>query len=255
MPPRRARAQVRPPQSWSLARITDIIISLDKIFSRIYREPVIGTTTPFFASELLPLRVVEESDQAAALVQPERRRLVEALAEPDSASGLARRFRMPRQKLNYHLRELERVGLVQLVEERRKGNCIERVVRATARAYVISPAVLGALGTSREQFVDRFSATYLVRVAARAIRDVGRLLQKAASSGKRVATLTLDGEIRFRNAAERAEFADELTAATAALVAKYHDDQATGGRTFRLLTSIYPRVAEDGSGGAARNPS
>jgi DNA-binding transcriptional ArsR family regulator len=192
-----------------------------------------------------PLAVVASPGQAEALLQPERRRLLDALVDPESASGLARRFDMPRQRLNYHLRELERVGLVQLVEQRRKGNCIERVVRATARAYVISPDVLGAMGAANTgEAADRFSATRLVSLAARAIRDVGRALTRAAAARKRVATLTLDGEIRFRSAADRAAFADELTAVTARLITKYHDPHTSGGRTFRVTSLVYPRLAD-----------
>lgn len=201
-------------------------------------------TAPVTPPPLPPVAIVSDPDQAAVLVQPERRRLLEALAEPDSASGLARRFRMPRQRLNYHLRELERVRLLELIEQRRKGNCIERVVRATARTYVISPAVLGAIGTTPAQAADRFSAVHLAASAARLIRDLGRAIGRAAAGGKRVATLTLDAEIRFRSAAERAKFAEELSAATASIVAKYHDDHAPGGRRFRLLTGVYPHLAE-----------
>ena len=58
---------------------------------------------------------------------------------------LADRVGLARQKVNYHLRELERHGLVELVEERRKGNMTERVLRATAASYVISPAALAAV--------------------------------------------------------------------------------------------------------------
>jgi DNA-binding transcriptional ArsR family regulator len=63
------------------------------------------------------------------LLDPERRRLLEALREePDSASGLARRLDDSRQRLNYHLRTLEEAGLVELREERRRGNCVERAL-------------------------------------------------------------------------------------------------------------------------------
>ena len=60
---------------------------------------------------------------------------------------------------------------MELVAERRRGNCTERVVRATARRYVISPEVLGELGGEPEGPRDHFSSTYLVAAAARAIRD------------------------------------------------------------------------------------
>src|SRR5690349_3886513 len=170
--------------------------------------------------------VIRDPGQAAALLQPDRLRLLEALAEPDSAAGLARRFELPRQRLNYHLKELEKAGLVELVEERRKGNCMERVVKATARAYTISPEVLGTLTGSPETVADRLSATYLVSVASRIIGDLGMLLSRAMAAGKRMATLTLDTEVRFESAAARAEFADELTRAVARLAAKYHRPDA-----------------------------
>ena len=72
------------------------------------------------------LDVIRRPDSAAALLDPVRQQLLAQLAEPDSAAGLARRLRLPRQRINYHLRALERAGLLELVEERRKGNCIER---------------------------------------------------------------------------------------------------------------------------------
>ena len=187
--------------------------------------------------------VIRDPDQAAALLQPERMRLLEALGEPDSAAGLARRFDLPRQRLNYHLKELERSGLVELVEERRKGNCVERVLKATAKAYTISAEVLGGLGASRE-IGDRLSATYLVAVASRTVQELGTLLARAAAARKRVATLTLDTEIRFASAETRAAFADELSDAVARLAAKYHAPSAGGGRTFRLIASAYPKPGD-----------
>ena len=167
-----------------------------------------------------------------------------ALVNPDSASGLARRLDLPRQRLNYHLRELERVGLVELIDERRRGNCIERVVRATARAYVISPEVLGSLGhspNSPDDARDRFSAMHLVQVAARTIREVSDLLTRAKASGKRLATLTLDMRIRFATPTTRARFAQELTASVVALVERYHDDETPGGRECRFIAAAYEK--------------
>jgi DNA-binding transcriptional ArsR family regulator len=78
--------------------------------------------------------IVQDLDRATVLLNPLRLRILRELREPDSASGLSRKIGMPRQKLNYHLRELESAGFLQLVEERRKGNCTERVLRASARS-------------------------------------------------------------------------------------------------------------------------
>jgi DNA-binding transcriptional ArsR family regulator len=186
------------------------------------------------------LDVIRSPKSAAALLDPTRQRLLGHLREPDSASGLARRLRLPRQRINYHLKVLEGAGLVELVEERRKGNCLERVVRATARAFIISPEALGALGPSAETAADRLSSAYLIATAGRAIRDVAALEDRARKEGKRVATLTLDADVRFASAETRAKFADELAGALARIAARYHDDRAPGGRRFRLIAAVHP---------------
>jgi DNA-binding transcriptional ArsR family regulator len=190
-----------------------------------------------------PLDVIRSAESAAVLLDPTRQQLLVHLKEPDSATGLARRLKLPRQRINYHLKVLEGAGLVELVEERRKGNCLERVVRATARAFIISPEALGDLGPSAELAADRLSSAYLIAAAGRAIREVAALEDKAKREGKRVATLTLEADVRFASADARAKFAEELSDAVARIAARYHDDRAPGGRRFRLLTAVHPASA------------
>jgi DNA-binding transcriptional ArsR family regulator len=186
------------------------------------------------------VEVITAPDRAAIALQKTRRELLAHLTEPDSAAGLARRLGLPRQRLNYHLRELEREGLVACVEERRKGNCTERLLRATAKSFIISPDALGPLGPAVDSPGDRLSASYLAASAARAIQDVTTLAARARREGRRLATLTLDGEIRFANAAARAAFAEEMSAAIATLVGRYHDEHSPHGRRFRILTMVHP---------------
>jgi DNA-binding transcriptional ArsR family regulator len=189
------------------------------------------------------VQTVRDPVQVAAMLPDLRLRLLEELQEPDSAAGLARRMELPRQQLNYHLRELERAGLVRLVEERRRGNCVERVMRATAKSYVISPEVLGELGADPGQLRDHFSSSYLVAVAARTIREVAELRGRADEAGKRLATMTLESELCFASASDRDAFAKELSDAVARLIVKYHDAKAAEGRRFRLLLGAYPSMA------------
>src|SRR3954462_394390 len=93
--------------------------------------------------------VIDDPAAAEASLDPIRARLLAELADPGSASTLAARVGLTRQKANYHLRSLERHGLVELVEERRKGNCTERVLQATAASYVISPTALSSVAPAR----------------------------------------------------------------------------------------------------------
>ena len=61
--------------------------------------------------------LLRRPEDLSVLLPKPRVRLLEELQRPDSAAGLSRRLGIPRQKLNYHLRELEEAGLVELVED------------------------------------------------------------------------------------------------------------------------------------------
>ena len=65
---------------------------------------------------MLDVTVIDDPAAAEASLDPIRVRLLAELAQPGSASTLATRVGLTRQKANYHLRELERHGLVELVE-------------------------------------------------------------------------------------------------------------------------------------------
>jgi DNA-binding transcriptional ArsR family regulator len=188
------------------------------------------------------LEVIEDYERATSVLDPTRRRLLDALAEPDSAAGLARRLGLPRQQVTYHVRQLEAEGLVSFVAERRKRNCVERIVQATARSYVISPAALGSLGANPERVEDQFSSTYLLAVASKLIQDVGTLRRRADAAGKRLATLSAQAEVRFASPAEQHAFAAELTECLGRLAAKYNQPDATNGRAFSFLVAGHPTL-------------
>jgi DNA-binding transcriptional ArsR family regulator len=190
------------------------------------------------------LGVISDAATAGVSLDPVRARLLAELVEPGSASSLAVKVGLPRQKVNYHLRTLESHGLVELVEERRRGNMTERVMQATAASYVISPAALGAVAPDPGRAPDRLSARWLIAVAARTVREVGELLVGATKAGKRLATFAVDGEVRFASAADRAAFAEELAGAVTALVSKYHDENTPGGRPHRVVVAVHPSIPE-----------
>ena len=187
------------------------------------------------------VEVIEDRAAAAVALDPVRTRLLAELAEPASAAAVASRVGIARQKVNYHLRALEAHGLVELAGERRHGGITERVLRATAAAYVISPAALSDAAADPGQAADRFSARYLISLAGRLVREVGSLARRADAAGKRLPTLTVDTEIGFRSAEDRAAFADELTTAVLDLAARYHHDD---GRPYRLVVFAHPRREE-----------
>lgn len=147
---------------------------------------------------------------------------------------------LPRQRVGYHVRALEKEGLLQHVGDRRKGNCTERLVQATARHYLIAPQVLGALGANPAEVQDRLSSSYLVAVAADIIRTLADLRAGAEQSGRQVPTFTLQTDIRFATPQAQHAFAEELSRAVAALTRKYHDAEAKDARAFRFSVLGHP---------------
>jgi DNA-binding transcriptional ArsR family regulator len=188
---------------------------------------------------------IDDPAAAEAALDPIRARLLAELAEPGSASTLAARVGLTRQKTNYHLRELERHGLLTLVEERRKGNCTERILQATAASYVISPTALSAVAPDPSHQPDQRSARWLLAVAARLVQEVGELISRSSAVGKPLATLGIDSEVRFASAKDRAAFAVELAETVNGLVARYHQENAPGGRDHRFVVVVHPTITKE----------
>ncbi|OAN38992.1 winged helix-turn-helix domain-containing protein [Mycolicibacterium iranicum] len=189
---------------------------------------------------MLDVEVIGDPAAAVSALDPIRGRLLAELAEPASAATLASRVGITRQKVNYHLRALEQHRLVTVAGERRWGGLTERLLVATASSYVVSPGALGPVAADPDRTTDRMSASYLIAVAARAVREVGDLWHAALDKRKRLATLTIDTAVTFRSAADRAAFTDDLARAVTSLVARYHDESDPRGRPHRLVLAAYP---------------
>lgn len=193
-----------------------------------------------------PVNLVHDPAGAAALLHPLRRRILEALGEPDSAAGLARRLHLPRQRVNYHVRELARAGFLERAGQRRKRNMIERRYVAKARGYVLSPELLGRLGADRRQVEDTFSASYLLALTSQVQSELGRASEEAAAKGKRLATLSISSELRFESAEQRAGFAKALERAIVDVIGRFAspaclaDGHPGPGRPYRLVLGCYP---------------
>ncbi len=202
-----------------------------------------------------PLAVIESSAQAVAVLDPLRNQILAELVNPGSASSVAKALGTTRQKINYHLGILEEVGLVELVEELPRRGLTERVMVASARSYVVSPDVLGSVAANPDALTataspssaategecggadSRLSARYLLAVAARIIREVATFSGATAAAPP---TLTIDTEIRFASAQDRADFTADLANAVGNLAARYHNESTSSGRWHRLVVAAYP---------------
>jgi DNA-binding transcriptional ArsR family regulator len=185
--------------------------------------------------------VVREAERLRGTLSPLRRRLLEELREPGSATGLATRLGESRQRLNYHLRELEQAGLVELVEERQRRGRVERVVRATARSVVLAPQVLGELPAGNDP-QDRFAVGVLLAAAARTLDDVSRMRESAARTGKRLITFAIEADVAFARPKDIERFAGRLADAVADLAAEF--GSPTASNRYRIVVGGHPAPAD-----------
>ncbi len=194
---------------------------------------------------MLDVEVIADPAAAVSALDPIRSRLLAELSEPASAAALAARVGIARQKVNYHLRALEKHQLVVFAGERHWGGLKERLLVATASSYVVSPSAMGPAAVDPGRANDRLSASYLIAIAARAVREVGELWRGAREQDKRLATLSIDTAIRFRSPADRAAFTKDLSNAVTSVVARHHDESNPHGRNYRLVVAAYPKPKED----------
>jgi DNA-binding IclR family transcriptional regulator len=191
---------------------------------------------------------------AALLAHPLRARILRHARVPISASDLARQLGQPRQRVNYHVRQLARDGFLARAGRQRKRNMVEQRYVATARAYVLAPEVLGEVAPAVEAVQDAASAGHLVALCARAQSEIASVVEAATSAGLRVRTLSLQSDLRFESAAQRAAFTSALLEAVSDVVARHSapftkdSGEAAPGRPFRLIVGCYPLPGKEAHG-------
>jgi hypothetical protein len=208
------------------------------------------------------LESVENPERASALLSPLRLRLVRMAQEPASATELARRLRLPRQRVNYHVRELARAGFLRPAGRRRKRNWVEQRYVATARSYVLSPAILGGLAPDWRGIEDTASAEYLLALTEQVRLDLSRAAEEARGRGQRVSTLSLKFQFRFDSPEQREAFANALRQSVIEVIARHTapdrptsgTSRAGRGRPHRLVLGCYPVPQNQEAPGEAPGP-
>jgi DNA-binding transcriptional ArsR family regulator len=191
------------------------------------------------------LTLIEEPDRVRAALTPLRRQLLARLREPASATQLAQELGLPRQRVNYHLRALETADLLELVEERQRRGCTERVLRAKANAFVVDPSVMAGDGMDRAfaTIQDQYAAEHLVDVAAATVRNVGRMQAASNAVGTRLLTFTIETEVRFAEPGDLHRFTDAMAEAIRQTVEAF---DTPDGRPYRVVAGGHPAPKPQG---------
>ncbi|GAA5157105.1 hypothetical protein GCM10023321_34760 [Pseudonocardia eucalypti] len=180
---------------------------------------------------------LEELEQAETLLKPKRVEVLRELAEPRSCTEVATRLELTPQRVYYHVKRLTEAGLANQVAERRVRGIVEGIYQATARAYWMSPRLVGRIGERAKR--DALSLGFLLDLTEEVQADVGRLA--TLDPAPELPSFGLSGEIRVP-ARRRPEFLRELTAALQDLFARYGGDE---GEAFKLAVACYPKGPPD----------
>lgn len=134
---------------------------------------------------------VTELEQLRVLADPLRMRILNNLfPQAQTAKQMADRLELPPTKLYYHFGELERVGLIKVVETRVKSGIIEKYYRCVAETIRVSRELLKLTGQELEQNAyGELLASIMEAVAddARHAVQTGLVPQPGEDSPKRVA--------------------------------------------------------------------
>ncbi len=194
-----------------------------------------------------PVHVVDTIEALQVLGHPLRVRILEALREPGSAATVAREVGETRQKVNYHLKELERVGLVAPVGERRSGNFIETLYEAVARSFLVSPRVAWSDPRRLDTLRQQHSLERLVMVGGQLERDAISLLDRAAFDGEQIASAAVEVDVHFADEKDRAAFLDAYLQAVQELCDRYG---SRDGLPYRVVMAAHPATEPDNKEGA-----
>ncbi len=182
------------------------------------------------------LLYLERVEQAETLLKPQRIEVLRQLAEPRSCTEVAVRLDQTQQRVYYHVKRLVEQGIVTQVAERRVRGINEGVYQAAARAYWLSPGLVGRIG--QRQHRDEASLGYLLDLMEEVQTDVAALHTRAARHTEEpdLPSLGVSGEIRVRPE-RRPEFMADLKAALKDLFTKYGGAE---GDAFKLAVACYP---------------
>ena len=186
--------------------------------------------------------VLEHPDQLAAITHPTRLRVLDALRAPDSAAAVARALGEPRQRVNHHVRELAKAGLLRAAGERRKGNFVEQLYESVAGTFVVSSRLAWGDGARLRAIADQVSLQHLVEVGERLQRDAATLLDRAAFDGEQIASAAVEATVRFATPADRAAFLDAYLASTAALIEQH---AAPDGEAYTVALVAHPTTTPE----------
>jgi len=184
---------------------------------------------------------VESPEQATLLLHPLRGEIIAQLMEPASAAEIARQIGETAQRINYHLKALEKAGLVHKVGTRQVRNLVEVLYRSIARTFVLAES-LSMKPETLQKLKDQSSLAHLITTSERIKRDA-MLLMEQSDSDEIIPSASLQFQVKLATEQERQAFVDEYTTMVQQLVNRYAS-RPDHDFPYQVLLAVYPKPKE-----------
>lgn len=186
---------------------------------------------------------IEDMQQAISLLKPVRIEILRQMDEPSTCPELADYFDESPQKIYYHVKALEKAGLVKKVDEKRVRGTFEGYYQARARSYWLAPHLVSKVGDMPTS-PDEKSLQVLLRLAEDVHDDIGKLANQV-QVGQDVPSLSLSAHIHLPTSDRRTEFLEEVAILFQSLARKYGtppmDAILENDEGYRLVLACYPK--------------
>jgi DNA-binding transcriptional ArsR family regulator len=186
---------------------------------------------------------LEYPEQALALLNPLRVEILRIMNEPASASEVGRQLRETPQKINYHLKSLEKVGLIQRSGSRQVKNLIEVLYQSISKNFII-PESFGWSEETVSRMKDQGALTHLITISERMRSDALQLMETSEQNVE-IPSAAMETEVYLPDEADRQAFIHDYAEAMKLLAEKYRTD--SHNNAFRVLMAVYPEPQQGGN--------
>lgn len=186
---------------------------------------------------ILETYVVDSAEQAKVLLNPLRGEILAHLYEPASATEVAKAINEAPQRVNYHLKALEKAELVKRVGTRQVRNLVEVLYQSIAKTFIM-PESLGWSPEAVSRIKEQGALAHLVTVSERIKKDALTLLEQSEGDAE-VPSASLQMKVSLPDEQKRNQFINEYSSMVKKLVEKYQPASASE-TIFNVLLTVYP---------------
>jgi len=179
-----------------------------------------------------------------ALLNPLRGEIVAHLQKPASATEVARQLSETPQRINYHLKSLEKVGIVRRVGTRQVRNLVEVLFQAVAKSFILAESLSMKPETMRK-LKDQGALAHLITSSERMKQDA-LLLMEQSDENEIIASAALQLQVTLADSDQRNAFVEEYVSLVQKLVAKYHCE-GQSEEIYQVLLAVYPQPFKGGT--------